>query len=64
MIANDTILKMPSGSEPMNQTRLVSIPGVGPKIAQKLQLVGIREASDLKDANPEKLKWWNWKDSD
>jgi hypothetical protein len=77
---------------------LKSIPGVGPKIAEKLQLIGISEVSDLKDANPEelygrleetlgvhvdpcvlyvfraavyyasrqehdpeKLKWWNWK---
>ncbi|MDO8736782.1 MAG: helix-hairpin-helix domain-containing protein [Thermoleophilia bacterium] len=78
---------------------LESIPGVGPKIALKLQSIGIRRVSDLKDANPEKLysklektmgvhvdpcvlyvfrtavyyssrkkhdpeklKWWNWKD--
>ena len=78
---------------------LESIPGIGPKIAQKLELIGVRKVSDLKDSNPErlynkleqtiganvdrcvlyvfrsavyfsnhqlhdpeKLKWWNWKD--
>ncbi|MHB9112101.1 MAG: helix-hairpin-helix domain-containing protein [Thermoleophilia bacterium] len=80
---------------------LESIPGVGPKIARKLRLIGVSRVSDLKDANPEKLfgqlektlgthvdpcvlyvfraavyyasrrehdpeklKWWNWKQED
>lgn len=78
---------------------LESIPGVGPRIAQKLELIGVRRVSDLRGSNPEqlyrkleltigahidrcvlyvfrlaiyyashqkhdpeKLKWWNWKD--
>ncbi|MBI5870099.1 MAG: TfoX/Sxy family DNA transformation protein [Actinobacteria bacterium] len=79
---------------------LESIPGVGPKIAQKLRLIGVTRVSDLDNADPEelygklektmgthidpcvlyvfrtavyfaseqrhdpeKLKWWNWKDA-
>lgn len=78
---------------------LESIPGIGPRIAQMLQLIGVHRVSDLENANalqlyiklergvgahvdrcvlyvfrsavyyanhqkhdPEKLKWWNWKD--
>ena len=78
---------------------LESVPGIGPMIAQKLKLIGVRRVSDLKGSNPErlynnleqtigahvdrcvlyvfrsavyyashqkhdpeKLKWWNWKD--
>ncbi len=79
---------------------LTSIPGVGPRIAANLRLMGIQRVSDLKGADPErlytklertlgepvdrcalyvlrsavyfashrthdpeKLKWWNWKDA-
>jgi nucleotidyltransferase/DNA polymerase involved in DNA repair len=78
---------------------LESIPGIGPRIAQKLRLIGVNKVSDLRDRHPErlyaklektigahvdrcvlytfraavyfsshqrhdpeKLKWWNWKD--
>ncbi len=78
---------------------LLTIPGVGPKIAAVMEKLGIRQASDLKgrdpeelylreclmkgyqedrcalyvwrtavyyadheDREPEKLKWWYWKD--
>lgn len=34
---------------------LETIPGVGPKIAQKLRLIGVNRVRDLKDANPERL---------
>jgi recombinational DNA repair protein RecR len=34
---------------------LDSVPGVGPKIAQKLRIIGVRKVSDLKDKNPEHL---------
>ena len=32
-----------------------SIPGVGVKIAQKLQLIGVHRVDDLRGANPERL---------
>jgi hypothetical protein len=32
-----------------------SIPGVGVKIAQKLQLIGVLRVDDLRGANPERL---------
>jgi hypothetical protein len=32
-----------------------SIPGVGVKIAQKLQLIGVHRVGDLRGANPERL---------
>ena len=31
------------------------IPGVGPKIAQELEYIGVHKVSDLKGADPEKL---------
>ena len=34
---------------------LQEIPGVGPRIAEDLNRIGIKKVSDLKDANPEKL---------
>ena len=34
---------------------LTSIPGVGPKIARNLRLIGVQRVRDLKGANPEKL---------
>ena len=34
---------------------LESIPGVGAKIAQKLQLIGVNRVADLRDADPERL---------
>ena len=78
---------------------LESIPGIGPRIAQKLRLIGVNKVGDFKNKDPErlynkleqtirahvdrcvlyvfraavyfsshqrhdpeKLKWWNWKD--
>ena len=78
---------------------LESIPGIGPRIAQKLRLIGVKKVSDFKNKDPERLynileqtmgahvdrcvlyvfrvavyfsnhqrhdperlKWWNWKD--
>jgi hypothetical protein len=34
---------------------LTSIPGVGPKIAQNLRLIGVHRVRDLRNADPEKL---------
>jgi len=34
---------------------LESIPGIGAKISQKLQLIGVHRVSDLKDSSPEQL---------
>ncbi len=34
---------------------LESIPGIGPKIAEMLQSIHVRQVSDLKGVNPEKL---------
>jgi nucleotidyltransferase/DNA polymerase involved in DNA repair len=34
---------------------LESIPGIGPKLARMLQLIGVRRVSELKGANPERL---------
>lgn len=79
--------------------KLQIIPGVGPKLSQEFSRIGIKDVSDLKGKNPEKLysqicakqgqkvdrcvlyvcrssvyfaenknpdpeklKWWNWKD--
>lgn len=39
----------------MRSEELETIPGVGPKIAQKLRLIGVSRVSDLNGANPEKL---------
>jgi len=41
----------------MNQRpeKLESIPAIGPKLAQKLKLIGVHRVSDLKDSNPERL---------
>lgn len=89
--------KRDAGSLPLRD--LMTIPGVGPSIAQDLWDLGVRKATDLKEASPEalyaahchakgtavdrcwlyvarcavyfasrerhdpeKLKWWNWKD--
>ena len=78
---------------------LESIPGIGPRIAQKLRLIGVNKVGDFRNKDPErlynkleqtigahvdrcvlyvfraavyfsnhqrhdpeKLKWWNWKD--
>ena len=78
---------------------LESVPGIGPRIAQKLRLIGVTKVSDFKykdperfynkleqtigahvdrcvlyvfraavyfsnhqQHDPEKLKWWNWKE--
>ena len=78
---------------------LESIPGIGPRIAQKLRMIGANKVGDLRNKDPErlynkleqtigahvdrcmlyvfrtavyfsnhqrhdpeKLKWWNWKD--
>jgi nucleotidyltransferase/DNA polymerase involved in DNA repair len=78
---------------------LESVPGIGPRIAQKLRLIGVNKVSDFRNKDPErlynkleqtigahvdrcvlyvfraavyfsnhqrhdpeKLKWWNWKD--
>jgi hypothetical protein len=38
------------------------IPGVGKKISLDLWGTGLRSVEDLKDNDPEKLSWWNWKD--
>ena len=83
----------------LKSEELETIPGVGPKIAQKLRSIGVSRVNDLRDANPEelynnlektvgahvdpcvlyvfraavyyasrqehdpeKLKWWNWKE--
>lgn len=79
--------------------KLLIIPGVGPKLSKEFSKIGIKDVSDLKGKNPEKLysqicakqgqkvdrcvlyvcrssvyfaenknpdpeklKWWNWKD--
>lgn len=41
---------------------LTEIPGVGKRTAAVMEALGIREASDLRGRDPEKLKWWYWKD--
>ncbi len=41
---------------------LTIIPGVGKSIANDLQEIGIISVDDLKGKDPEKLKWWKWKD--
>jgi nucleotidyltransferase/DNA polymerase involved in DNA repair len=77
---------------------LESIPGIGPRIAQKIRLIGVNNVGDFRNKDPErlynklehtigahvdrcvyvfraaiylsnhqrhdpeKLKWWNWKD--
>jgi nucleotidyltransferase/DNA polymerase involved in DNA repair len=34
---------------------LESIPGIGPRIAQKLRLIGVNKVSDFKNKDPERL---------
>lgn len=41
---------------------LQKISGVGKVIAEIFWNVGVKKIADLKNKNPEKLKWWNWKD--
>lgn len=35
--------------------KLTSAPGIGPKIARKLRLIGVNKISDLRNKNPELL---------
>jgi hypothetical protein len=44
-----------SNMKKKNLNDLMQIPWVGPRVAQKLWQLGFREASDLKNANPEKM---------
>ena len=39
----------------MSTDNLTTIPGVGPRIAEKLRRLGIHQVSDLKDRDPEHL---------
>ena len=41
---------------------LQEIPGVGPRTAAVMERLDIRQVSDLRGRDPEKLKWWYWKD--
>lgn len=41
---------------------LEAIPGVGPRIARVMEALGVRQVSDLRGREAEKLNWWYWKD--
>lgn len=41
---------------------LMKIPGVGKSIEKHLREIGICCSADLIGKDPEKLKWWYWKD--
>lgn len=44
------------------KTDLQKIPYVGKETEKDLILLGFDSIASLKGADPEKLKWWNWKD--
>ncbi len=45
-----------------SKSELEIIPGVGKIIAGDLNRLGIIHIEQLRNKNPQKLKWWNWKD--